>query len=61
MYQTFFWVGVALFIGWKWGWRQAHITVALECERNGGFFVGKKVFKCTAIKNRNLEDWRPGL
>ncbi|NNH35735.1 hypothetical protein HLH12_09280 [Acinetobacter sp. NIPH 2377] len=27
-----------------------HTMVALECERLGGFFVGKKIYKCIAIE-----------
>lgn len=61
MYQTLFWVVVALWIGWFWGWRHAHVMVAAECERNGGFFVDKKVFKCVAVEDRNHDGWRPGL
>lgn len=33
------------------GWRAAHITVAAECERLDGFFVGKKTFKCQLIES----------
>lgn len=28
------------------GWVYAHQTVAAECERLGGFFVGKTRYKC---------------
>lgn len=28
------------------GWVYAHQTVAAECERLGGFFVGKTIYKC---------------
>jgi len=38
--------------GYNAGWVRAHITVADECERLGGFYVGKLVFKCTAIERR---------
>lgn len=58
MYFTLFWVGVALFIGRNWGWREAHVTIAAECETNGGFFVGKKVFRCARIEDRSTEAWR---
>lgn len=32
------------FIGWVW----AHYSIADECEKLGGFFVGKKVYRCTS-------------
>ena len=32
------------------GWVAAHQTVATECKRLGGFFVGSSTFKCHAIK-----------
>ena len=28
------------------GWVAAHSTVAYECERLGGFYVGKTVYEC---------------
>lgn len=39
-----------LIVGHGIGWRLAHITVAEECRRLGGFFVGKSVFRCTEEK-----------
>lgn len=39
------------FIGWGSGWKSAHISIAKECERLGGFFVKNKTFKCTEIKD----------
>lgn len=33
------------------GWDCAHSTVAKECERLGGFYVGKKIYKCVEVKN----------
>lgn len=36
-------------VGWFLGYRTAHITVASECERLGGFFHNKKTYKCTEI------------
>lgn len=32
------------------GWLYAHFTIATECKRLGGFYVGKTVFVCTEIK-----------
>lgn len=34
------------FICYHLGWYNAHITVAAECDRLGGFFVGKTVYEC---------------
>lgn len=39
-------------IGGMWGWIAAHHTVAAECERLGGFFVGQKVYKCHLVESR---------
>lgn len=36
--------------GWLIGWLHAHHTVAGECRRLGGFYVGKSTFTCTEIK-----------
>lgn len=32
------------------GWRIAHLIIASECKRNGGFFVDKDDFKCIHIE-----------
>lgn len=37
---------IGILIGYHIGWRHAHLTVAEECRRLGGFFVGKAVFTC---------------
>jgi len=50
------WIPLCLFVGYFFGWRSAHITVAMECERLGSFFVGKKVFKCVSITEVQAED-----
>lgn len=42
---------IFIFAGWLSGWYFAHTTVATECERLGKFYVGKKVFECTKIKD----------
>ena len=34
------------------GWVHAHLTVAGECERLGGFYVGKTVYKCVAQEKK---------
>lgn len=37
---------LCLFAGYGWGWQGAHVEIARECERLGGFYVGGKVFEC---------------
>ncbi len=32
------------------GWLLAHNEVATECQRQGGFYVGNKDFKCEVIQ-----------
>lgn len=46
------WLLIGLLAGYHIGWRIAHITVAAECERLGGFFVDRKTYKCVAIEPR---------
>ena len=44
---------VLAFIVGKWyGWAEAHHVVATECERLGKFFVGKKVYICVKIEEK---------
>ncbi|MCD6006884.1 hypothetical protein [Halomonas sp. IOP_31] len=43
---------VGIGIGLTWGWIAAHHTVASECERLGGFFVGKKTFQCQQVQSK---------
>ncbi|MDX4957898.1 hypothetical protein [Delftia acidovorans] len=51
------WVITAFIVGMLWGhgagWIYAHKTVAYECEKLDAFYVGKKVFRCTAVEDRN--------
>jgi len=42
---------IAIMVAYYLGYAVAHHTIALECERLGGFFVGKKVYKCMVIEN----------
>jgi len=42
---------IAIMVACYLGYAVAHHTIALECERLGGFFVGKKVYKCMVIEN----------
>jgi hypothetical protein len=37
---------LALAVGWYGGWIAGHTTVATECERLGGFYVGSTVYQC---------------
>ena len=37
---------------WWIGYQHGHHQVAAECERLGGFFVGKKIYKCHAIEDK---------
>ena len=46
-----FWLLLGIVVGAWLGWHTAHATVAVECERLGGFFVGKQVFKCVEVKH----------
>lgn len=43
---------VLIFLAYKFGWVEAHQMVAKECERLGSFFVGKKVYYCNLIIER---------
>lgn len=45
-----------LWIGWFLGWRHAHLVVANECELLGSFFVGKTVYRCTAIEPKEAAE-----
>lgn len=41
---------LGIFVGHLCGWVNAHKTVEAECEKLGGFYVGKKVFKCVKVE-----------
>ena len=45
--STLFWILLAVMIGYGFGYANGHATVAEECRKLGGFYVGKTVFKCT--------------
>lgn len=50
---TYILVGlICLIVGWLAGWLIAHKTVAVECERLGGFYYNEKTFKCVEINER---------
>lgn len=38
-------------VAWSLCHAYTHIQVAAECERLGGFFVGKKVYKCVLVED----------
>jgi hypothetical protein len=40
----------ACLIGVLLGWLIAHGEVATECQRQGGFYIGDKDYKCEVIK-----------
>ena len=43
-------IALGLVIGYWCGYINAHTDVARECERLGGFYVGKTVYKCTKVE-----------
>lgn len=49
--MTGFLVLLALVIGLLGGWNLAQGTIADECVKLGGFYVGKRVFKCIEVKH----------
>lgn len=42
---------VGLLLAHYIGWARAHHTVADECERLGGFYVGSKTFRCVRVED----------
>lgn len=40
--------GMALLVGFLFGWWDAHSVVARECKQLGAFYVGRQVFDCKA-------------
>lgn len=50
-------IGTAIVVAYYLGYAVAHHTIAMECERLGGFFVGEKVYKCVAIES-NKTEWK---
>lgn len=49
-------IGIAIIVAYCLGYTIAHHTVAMECERLGGFFVGKKVYKCVGVENNKTQE-----
>lgn len=46
---------IGILLAYRLGIETAHITIADECEKLGGFYVGKKIYRCTAIKPAESE------
>ncbi|MCJ9258839.1 hypothetical protein [Acinetobacter baumannii] len=44
------WFLLGFIVAWFMCHNYTHSMIASECERLGGFFVGKKVFKCIAVE-----------
>lgn len=49
-------IGTAIVVAYYLGYAVAHHTIAMECERLGGFFVGEKVYKCVAVENSKTKE-----
>lgn len=49
--SAMFWILLGVVVGAWLGWTTAHITVAVECEKLGGFYVRDQVFKCVEVKH----------
>ena len=46
-------IALIAFLSGEWyGWVQSHHVVATECERLGKFYVGKKVYSCVKIEEK---------
>lgn len=49
--MTAWFAGLACAVSGYWlGYASAHADVARECDRLGGFYVGKTVYKCTEVE-----------
>lgn len=47
---SFFMVFICVFVGYFAGYQIAHYEIVKECERLGGFYVHKKVYKCHKVE-----------
>ena len=56
--NSWLWSFACVAVGWLLGWLHAHVTVAAECERLGGFYVGTKIYKCTAVTDNDKTNHR---
>lgn len=52
-------IALALLVGIIAGYIYAHEYVAVECQKLGGFFVGKRVYQCSAAPAGKLPDIGP--
>ena len=48
-----FFLVIAFLIGHGAGYRWAHQVIAQECITLGGFYVGKRVFKCVQVEDED--------
>lgn len=44
---------LCLLVGYRAGYEIAHMTIARECERLGGFYVDSKTYKCHLVQDDN--------
>ena len=51
--MTTLFINVIGIISFWLGWQKAHSDIADEIDKLGGFFAGKRVFKCVGIKDKN--------
>lgn len=59
--MTYLYILLAFLAGALWGWYQAHQTVASECRKLGGFYVGASIFKCVEVKDPEVYFGPPGV
>ena len=50
MIDNFLAAAFLFLVGGLFGWAFAHGEISTECQRQGGFYVGDKDFKCEVIK-----------
>lgn len=50
-----------MWLGYQLGWRAAHIWVARECERLGGFFVNDATYRCELVRKEPKPDLYPKI
>jgi hypothetical protein len=47
---------VGLLVGYFVGYRYAHLYIAAECKRLGGFFVDSTIFRCVEVDGKQADD-----
>ncbi len=50
MIDNFLAAAFLFLVGGLFGWAFAHGEISTECQRQGGFYIGDKDFKCEVIK-----------